>query len=217
MMCEFAQNSVLAMREYYLRTITRSNPRNFSVSIASTSPSSTYESNPVTVMVDWKNHSPTYYSNIPVQIYRAGTLLFSENLTFGPGQTIRRSYTINVGTGTGLRNIQARINYANRSLEANPNDNLANTYVMVTEFYEFSVSYLEVTPSSVLQNGTVNITNRIKGRSRSRQVGLTDIQVIHMNSSLFCSIGQRCQFANWRCGHLVSSDGYYWHNVIKII
>ena len=70
---------------------------------------------------------------------------------------------------------------------------------------------------TIFQNGTVNITNRIKGRSRSRQGGLTDIQVIHMNSSLFCSIGQRCQFANWRCGHLVSSDGYYWHNVIKII
>ena len=26
-----------------------------------------------------------------------------------------------------------------------------------------------------------------------------------MNSSLFCSIGQRCQFANWRCGQLAVS------------
>ena len=58
---------------------------------------------------------------------------------------------------------------------------------------------------AIFQHRTIDITDRIKCRSRSGKVGLTDIQVIHMNSSLFCSIGQWSQLPDRGSGHFDSS------------
>lgn len=185
MMCEFDQNSIYAIREYYKRTITRTNPKNFSAGIESVSSTTAFEGQPVTVTVNWKNHSPTFHTNVPVQIYRAGILVASENLTFWPMHTLQRSYTVNMGFGTGLRNIQARINWDERFTESNPNDNIAHTFVWVSELYEFSISNLEVTPSTVLQNGTVNISFITDNWNATRSYSDIPVEVLHNGEVLF--------------------------------
>ena len=58
---------------------------------------------------------------------------------------------------------------------------------------------------AIFQHRTIDITDRIECRSRSGKVGLTDIQVIHMNSSLFGSIGQWSQLPDRGSGHFDSS------------
>ena len=59
----------------------------------------------------------------------------------------------------------------------------------------FTIATITLT-GTIFENCTVYITNRIEGRSRCRQVWLTNIQMIYMNSSSFCSFSQRSQLTN---------------------
>ena len=68
---------------------------------------------------------------------------------------------------------------------------------------------------AVFQNCTVYMANRFKGRSRSRKVWLTDIQVIYTNPSLLSSFCQWRQLANRRLRHFISSNGYMWHRIYE--
>ncbi|CCY66234.1 unknown [Prevotella sp. CAG:1124] len=58
----------------------------------------------------------------------------------------------------------------------------------------------------ILENRAVNIPYCVKGNLRSRQVWLTDIQVIDLYSTLLCCSGQRRQFPDRRLWHLKTTD-----------
>ena len=64
---------------------------------------------------------------------------------------------------------------------------------------------------AVFQNRPVDITDGIYGRSRSRQIRLADIQMVHMYPSIFSLEGQRSQLANRRLRHFLTANGYFRH------
>ena len=66
---------------------------------------------------------------------------------------------------------------------------------------------------TVFQNFPVDVPYRFNRDFRSRQVGLTDVQVKYMYTPLLGSICQRSQFSDRRCGHLHSANRYCWHEV----
>ena len=67
---------------------------------------------------------------------------------------------------------------------------------------------------TVFQNFPVDVPYRFNRDFRSRQVGLSDVQVEYMYAPLLGSICQRSQFSDRRCGHLHSANRYCWHEVI---
>ena len=94
------------------------------------------------------------------------------------------------------------------------NDNVigiqVNVVLFIISHQTLSVSSISLA-GTIFQHLAVNISNRIEGRSWSRQVRLTNIQVIYMNSSLFRSFSQRRKLTYRRLRHFSSSDGYFWH------
>ena len=64
---------------------------------------------------------------------------------------------------------------------------------------------------AVFQNTAVDIANGIQCLRRRRQVGLSDIEMIHMHTTLLGSISQRSQFADGRLRHFKPSYRYLWH------
>ena len=59
----------------------------------------------------------------------------------------------------------------------------------------FPITTIALT-GTILKYCAVDMSNRIKGGSRSRQIRLTDIQMIDMDSSLFCILCQRSQLSD---------------------
>jgi hypothetical protein len=70
---------------------------------------------------------------------------------------------------------------------------------------------------AILQHRAVDVTDSVEGLLWGRQIGLADIQMIHVYPSLLGVIGQRSQLADRRSRHLISSDRYGWHNKILLI
>ncbi len=65
---------------------------------------------------------------------------------------------------------------------------------------------------TVLQHRAIDVAYRLNGFIGRRQVGLTNIQMIYVYSTLFGRIGQRSQLADGRSGHLHSPYRDVWHN-----
>ena len=65
---------------------------------------------------------------------------------------------------------------------------------------------------AIFQHFTVDVAYRVNRGLRSGQIRLSDVQVKHMDSALLGSVCQRSQFSDRRCRHLVSANGYGWHN-----
>jgi len=76
-----------------------------------------------TIRVAFKNES-YYNGSIPVQFLYNGQVI-SRTITFNgtPFETVVEEFTINSGSGSGSRNIEARINWNNRASEENPANN----------------------------------------------------------------------------------------------
>jgi len=65
-----------------------------------------------------------YNGIIPVQFLYNGQVI-SRTITFNgtPFKTVMEEFTVNSGSGSGSRNIEARINWNNRASEENPANN----------------------------------------------------------------------------------------------
>ena len=57
----------------------------------------------------------------------------------------------------------------------------------------------------ILQDGAVDMLQCIKTTLRSREVGLTDVEVIHLDSSFFCCGSKRRQLSDRRLWHFKST------------
>ena len=70
---------------------------------------------------------------------------------------------------------------------------------------------------AVLQHGAVDVAYCVEGCLGCGQVGLTDVEVIHVYSPFLGVVSQGCQLADRRCRHFISSDRYSWHNDIRLV
>ena len=69
---------------------------------------------------------------------------------------------------------------------------------------------------TVLEDGAVDVLYGINRRLGCGKVGLTDVQVVNMYSSVFCGVCQGSQLANRRLRHLNTSYGNLWHLSITV-
>ena len=112
------------------------------------------------VDVWWKNWTSTP-GTVLCELYMDGSLIWSEYKTFKANEAIDSGFQIYY-SGTKTHTLEARINYAKRNSESDPDDNVATESVTPTktidDTYDFSVSDLSVSPSSVYQGKSCTVT-----------------------------------------------------------
>lgn len=82
------------------------------------------------VKVTWRNYKSNT-GTVLCELYRGSTLIWSDYKTISGGSSITSSFSVYY-PGSGATTLTARINYANRNSETDPNDNLATRTVTPT-------------------------------------------------------------------------------------
>ena len=94
------------------------------------------------------------------------------------------------------------------------NDDIIHVHMNI-EFGVITHQFLPETADTltgrILHYGPVHMTHRLQGYLWCRQIRLSDIQMINLDSPLFSLIGQRYKFSNWRSRHIDSSLRNIWH------
>lgn len=105
------------------------------------------------VNIWWKNWTEQS-GTVLCEIYQNGSLIWSGYKTFEPYGEYDNTFSVYF-PGTYTRNLEARINYANVKYEVDSSDNVAVESVTpkqpIDDTYDFSVSDLSVSPSTVYQ------------------------------------------------------------------
>lgn len=138
-----------------------------------------YENDMIALTVNWTNYKSGSYSNVPGQIYIGGSLAYTDYLSFSGYQTITRTYYLNVGSGTGNKQILARINWSGHTGESDPNDNQRSITINVREYYEFTISNFSVSPSSVYQNESITVSFRTDNWNYTKAYYNIPIQILY--------------------------------------
>ena len=99
------------------------------------------------------------YDGILVEVLVDGTVVKSESVSFSAYGRNSHSYTVRM-EDYGTQTVTARINWTNRFSERNSSNNIDQTSVLVNKYYEFSVSSLSVTPSTLYEDESVTISFR---------------------------------------------------------
>ena len=114
------------------------------------------------VEVTWKNYKRDV-GTVLCELYRDNTLIWSGYKTFEGYEAITETYSVYYA-GTAERTLTAKINYANRNDETDPNDNMRQRKVQpvapVDSTYDFSVSNIKVTPGTVYEGKSVTVSFR---------------------------------------------------------
>ena len=136
------------------------NTYDFSVSELTVSPSTIYQGDSCTVsfVTDNWNHEVAY-QDILVEVLVGNKVVKSDYVDFRAFGRNQHTYTLKM-TDIGTKTITARINWANRNLEDNRDNNKASTSVTVKTYYDFSVSDLKVEPSTCYEGDWVTLTFR---------------------------------------------------------
>ena len=111
------------------------------------------------VTVTWKNYKQDV-GTVLCELYRDDTLVWSGYKTFEGYEAIKETYSVYY-PGTSEKTLTAKINYAHKDDETDPNDNMRQTKVKPEipkdTTYDFSVAGITVTPGSVYQGKTVTV------------------------------------------------------------
>ena len=82
-------------------------------------------------------------------------------------------------------------------------------FVIACQFFSIDFKALART---IFQHLTVNMTQNVQSLLRGWEVGLSDIQVVNVNSALFGSRRKRSQLPNGGCWHINGTLRYMWHS-----
>lgn len=112
------------------------------------------------VDVWWKNWTANS-GTVLCELYVNGTRVWYGYKTFAAYEAIDSGFQIYY-SGTSTHRLEARINWANRNSERDPDDNSATEVVIPTQTvddtYDFSVSDLTVSPSTVYQGKSCTVS-----------------------------------------------------------
>ena len=100
-----------------------------------------------TVVVNWRNYK-SESGTVLCELYRGSTRVWSGNKTIAGGSAVQSTFSVYY-PGTSTQTLTAKINYANRNQETDPNDNLRTTTVRPTVpnynyVKDYGVSFLDV-------------------------------------------------------------------------
>lgn len=138
-----------------------------------------YENDTIALTVNWTNYKSGSYSNVPATIYIGGNLVYTDYLSFNGYGTITKTYYLNVGSGVGSKQITARINWSQYLNESDPNDNERSYTINVLEYYEFSISGLSVSPTSVYQNENITVSFRTDSWNMTKAYYNIPVEVLY--------------------------------------
>ena len=103
------------------------------------------------VEVTWKNYKQDF-GTVLCELYRGSTLVWSGYKSFEGYEAIKETYSVYY-PGTSEQTLTAKINYAHKDEETDPNDNMRQTKVQpvapVDKTFDFSVAGITVNPVSV--------------------------------------------------------------------
>ena len=133
--------------------------KDFSISNLSVSSSSVYENQTVTVTCrtdNWNLYKS--YSNIPVELVYNGQVVATQYVNFSAYGVGYHTFTLNVGSGAGIKSLYARINWNDRMSEANTaNNQTSYEYITVKSAVDAGVAF--ITPNSDYRADTEVITS----------------------------------------------------------
>ena len=137
-----------------------------------------YSDTTVSVRVDnWCQNKA--YNNIPVELLYNGTVVATKNINLSIYGVATVNFSLNVGKPLGNNTITARVNWADRANETDPNDNSVSTTVEVTP-YEYDLYISHVTPNAQYREGTDVVTSFMIYNDREQ-----DILPEHNNAVFF--------------------------------
>ena len=151
----------------------------FSVSDISVTPSTVYQGNTVTVSFISDNwNKDMAYTAIPVEVLVGDTVVKSEYVDFTPYGRNSHTYSIPMST-LDLQTVTARINWPSRYGEENAFNNSTSVTATVNPYYEFSVSSLQITPTSCYEKDTVTVTFRTDSWDRYNAYSDIPVQLLY--------------------------------------
>ena len=137
-----------------------------------------YSDTTVSVRVDnWCQNKA--YNNIPVELLYNGEVVATKTINLSVYGVATVNFTLNVGKPLGTNMITARVNWADRNNETDPNDNSVSTTIEVTP-YEYDLYISHVTPNAQYREGTNVITSFMIYNDRDQ-----DILPEHYNTVFF--------------------------------
>ena len=137
-----------------------------------------YSDTTVSVRVDnWCQNKA--YNNIPVDLLYNGEVVATKTINLSVYGVATVNFTLNVGKPLGTNTITARVNWADRNNETDPNDNSVSTTIEVTP-YEYDLYISHVTPNAQYREGTNVITSFMIYNDRDQ-----DILPEHYNTVFF--------------------------------
>ena len=137
-----------------------------------------YSDTTVSVRVDnWCQNKA--YNNILVELLYNGTVVATKNINLSIYGVATVNFTLNVGKPLGNNTITARVNWADRANETDPNDNSVSTTIEVTP-YEYDLYISHVTPNAQYREGTDVVTSFMIYNDREQ-----DILPEHYNTVFF--------------------------------
>ena len=137
-----------------------------------------YSDTSVSVRVDnWCQNKA--YNNIPVELLYNGEVVATKTINLSVYGVATVNFTLNVGKPLGTNMITARVNWADRNNETDPNDNSVSTTIEVTP-YEYDLYISHVTPNAQYREGTNVITSFMIYNDRDQ-----DILPEHYNTVFF--------------------------------
>ena len=117
---------------------------NFSVINITATPNECYQNESIHISFSVVLTCVETKSNIPVEVYYDGTLVYSSDLSFSANGTNLIAFDLNVGSSVGQKTITARINWDDRHNETSSSDNSSSVVVNVKKYVETSSSVINL-------------------------------------------------------------------------
>ena len=117
---------------------------NFTISNLTATPNEVYKGENTHVSFNLSLTCIEAKSNIPVEVYFDGTLVYSANLNFSANGTNLVAFDLNVGSSIGQKTLTARVNFSDRTNETNSSDNSASVTVNVKKYIETSSNVVPI-------------------------------------------------------------------------
>lgn len=139
----------------------------------------------VSVRTDcWDRYDPQ--SDIPVALYYDGKLLHTEIIDFAAYGVAYVDFDLNVGSSTGLHTVEVRINWNNKNIEVDPNNNTVSTTInVISDSYGFSVEAL--TGNGRYKEGLEVITSFLVYNNSERKVLPSSGVTVEFSVYFYCS------------------------------
>ena len=129
-----------------------------SVSDLTLSKTTEYENQEITVRCrtdNWDQYNA--YNSVPVELVYDGRVVATQYVDY-PAYALRFvEFKLYTGTSLGIKNVQVRINWANRNSEVTADNNIAAQTLIVKEDIDLSIS--AVTPNASYRAGTTVVTS----------------------------------------------------------